>query len=183
MPVSPHSSFRLPWIGIWIDAWRVLRRWFNGATWSARVLGLSHFAADDEHGLVLVQIDGLSKRSLEKALAKNMPTLRRFIGREGYQLHDVYSGLPSTTPAAQAELFYGARTAVPAFVFVDRATGQAVKMISSDVAAKVEKQISLQGRGLLTEGSAIRTSTPAAPPNHTSAPRRSDGTACFVRAI
>ena len=83
-----------------------------------------------------------------------MPTLRRLIGREGYRLHDVYSGLPSTTPAAQAELFYGVRTAVPAFVFVDRATRQSVKMISSDVAAQVEQRVSSQNPGLLAEGSA-----------------------------
>ena len=33
------------------------------------------------------------------------------LGREGYQVHTLYSGLPASTPGVQGELFYGVRTA------------------------------------------------------------------------
>jgi endonuclease/exonuclease/phosphatase family metal-dependent hydrolase len=144
----------LPWIGVWIDAWHALRRWFSGAEWSARLLRLEAAADDERDGLILVQIDGLSRERFERELGGRMKTMRRLSRREGYRLHDVYSGLPSTTPAAQGELFYGVRTAVPAFVFVDRDTGKGAKMLSPEVAERVEQRLSATDAGLLAEGSA-----------------------------
>src|SRR3954464_8478654 len=53
-------------------------------------------------GILLVQIDGLGFRQLERALADGrMPFLRRLLHRENYRLTTFYSGIPSTTPAVQ----------------------------------------------------------------------------------
>ena len=63
--------------------------------------------------------DGLSRAQFERALGnRRMPFLRRLMAREGYQVETLYSGLPSSTPGVQGELFYGVKTAVPAFAFV-----------------------------------------------------------------
>src|SRR5947208_12967925 len=94
--------------------------------WTARVLHVSGSAkAAGECGLVIVQIDGLSRQALTHAIEEgDMPVLERLVNDEGYRLRSLYSGLPSSTPAAQAELFYGVPLAVPAYEFVDRRAGR-----------------------------------------------------------
>lgn len=69
---------------------------------------------------VFLQIDGLAFRQMERALEEGrLPYCRKLKDRD-YQLKSFYTGLPSTTPAVQAELFFGIRGAVPAFEFYDR---------------------------------------------------------------
>lgn len=105
-------------------------------------------------GLVMIQIDGLGRRQLERALKEGrMPYLRRLQADGSHALHSIYSGLPSCTPAAQAELFYGVKNAVPSFAFRDPRQGKIVKMYSHETATDV--QAGLQGRGpSLLEGGA-----------------------------
>jgi hypothetical protein len=100
-----------------------LRRRLSRNEWAVRHLGLvPSSGASEEPGLLLIQIDGLSRVQFERALAaKKLPFLRRLIQREGYETRTFYPGLPSTTPAVQAELYYGVRSAVPAFSYYDRA--------------------------------------------------------------
>ncbi|MEP4547656.1 MAG: hypothetical protein ABJ000_15860 [Saccharospirillum sp.] len=104
----------------------------------------------------MVQVDGLSRPELEAALAKGeMPFLKQLLQREHYRLHTHYSGLPSTTPAVQAELFYGMPCAVPSFSFRDPASQRIVRMYEPGIAAEVEKRLERDGEaGLLTGGSA-----------------------------
>ena len=103
-----------------LDRWYLrLTRWrrkWSRSEWIARVLGPAEEGLSGaEPGLVLVQIDGFSRRELERALERGrMPFLRRLLRVERYRLHDFYSGLPSTTFAVQTALFYGLKTAVPA---------------------------------------------------------------------
>jgi 1,2-diacylglycerol 3-alpha-glucosyltransferase len=108
----------------------------------------------DLPGLVLVQIDGLSRRELERALlGGRMPFLRRLLHRGGYGLVSHYSGLPSTTPAVQGELFYGTPGCVPAFEFFDRARGELVRMFFKEPASRVESRLAATGLPLLRGGS------------------------------
>lgn len=155
MPGSPPlHSFQVPIVGPLHDAWRSLRRRLSSRHRSARLLKLPTFASPDESGLVLAQIDGLSQHLLEQALARgDMPKLRAAIERERAVIHPLYSGLPSTTPAVQGELFYGVRAAVPAFAFGDRATGEVVEMLEAERAESVEREIAAKGNGLLQGGS------------------------------
>jgi 1,2-diacylglycerol 3-alpha-glucosyltransferase len=61
-------------------------------------------------GLIMIQIDGLSQPQFERALERGeLPFLRRLISANTIRLHAHYSGLPATTPAVQAELFYGVK--------------------------------------------------------------------------
>ena len=80
---------------------RGLRRRLSRSEWSLRFLNLQKLPeAGAERGLVLIQIDGLSRGQLAKAMKRGrMPFLRKLLRREGYRLHDVYSGMPSTTAA------------------------------------------------------------------------------------
>lgn len=101
----------------------------------------------------MIQIDGLSRPQLEKALdAGRLPFLSRLIRERHFTLENFYSGVPSTTPAVQAEIFYGCRTAVPAFHFLQRKTGRAVKMIEAEAARDVDAMLKRTGAESLIKG-------------------------------
>ncbi len=139
-----------------------LTSWLHGirhrasrSEWAIRHLGLpvSHGTAEDP-GLLLIQIDGLARTQLETAIASGrMPHLAELIRTEGYVLHSIYPGLPSTTPSVQAELYYGVRCGVPAFSFQNRATGKVVSMFEPEVVKEFERDFSARGENLLKGGS------------------------------
>ncbi|MGI9332797.1 MAG: alkaline phosphatase family protein [Gammaproteobacteria bacterium] len=133
-----------------------IRRAFSRSEWGARLLRWpASTEPGDAPGLLMIQIDGLSRTQLNKALANGeMPFVQRLIQRGEHRLHNLYSGVPSTTPAVQAELFYGVRTAVPAFGFISKDSGEEVRMLDSEPAAEVERTLATQGRGLLERGAA-----------------------------
>ena len=133
---------------------RRVRCAFSRTEWTARLLGLPPSEGTrSEPGVVIIQVDGLSCRVLSDALAsRSMPFARKLLADEGYRLHPVYSGLPSSTPAAQAELFYGVPLAVPAFGFVDHCDGRLVRMWQHEASTGVERRLAGQ-RALLEGGS------------------------------
>ncbi|MFW6169373.1 MAG: glycosyltransferase [Planctomycetota bacterium] len=134
---------------------RRLRRLMSRSEWMVRFFGLDvSTGTAAEPGLIMIQIDGLGRDQFERALARNkLPFLQRLLRKEHYQLRTLYSGMPSTTPAVQGELLYGVSGAVPAFAFRDSETKRRVRMYEPAAAAKLQKRLSLQGRGLLEEGS------------------------------
>lgn len=134
---------------------RRLRRLVSRSDFSARLFHLdSQKGAATEPGLLMIQIDALSRGQLEKALVNGqMPFLRTLMKRDKYNLFSHYSGLPSSTPAVQGELFYGVKTAVPSFSFYDRERKEVDRMFWQDSAIRVEKELAAQGEGLLKGGS------------------------------
>lgn len=132
-----------------------LRRRFSRSEWAIKHLGLTPSEGTSEQpGLLLIQIDGFARAQLERAIARGyMPFLERLLKRNGYGLHTFYPGLPSTTPAVQAELYYGVRAAVPAFSFFDREKKRVIRMFSPESAKEFEAQCAAQAEGLLTGGS------------------------------
>lgn len=77
----------------------------------------------------MLQIDGLTYTQLLRAMKKNrLPFLSHLMKAQSHHLQPFYSGMPSTTPAVQAELFYGVKSAVPAFQFIDRSRSQTFTM-------------------------------------------------------
>ena len=139
---------------------RRLRRGFSRSEWLVRLLRLSIFAGPaTEPGLVIIQIDGLSHTQLSRALKRGrLPFLKRLIKHEHYRLHQQYAGVPSTTLAVQAELFYGIKTAVPGFNFMDRSTGKLVRMVEPEIAASVESTLEKNGNNRCLKAAAL-TST------------------------
>ncbi len=128
-----------------------LSRWLGGLHGSAGV----RVAPSTSPGLLIIQIDGLSTQRLRAAVAAGrMPFVARLLVAGELRLVPVYSGLPSTTPAAEAELFYGVAAAVPAFTFIDHATGRLMRMYQSDAATSVESRIAAKSSGSLLAGGA-----------------------------
>lgn len=135
---------------------RAARRWVSRSEWVIRLFRLEKSEGTATvRGLVMIQIDGLAHSQLEVALENGrMPFLRKLLNHEHYRLHQHYSGLPSSTPAVQGELFYGIKCAVPAFGFMKRETGEVVKMLDPGPVAAVEAELQTRGRPLLRGGSA-----------------------------
>lgn len=132
-----------------------LRRRVSRSEWAIRHLGLTPSEGTSEApGLLLIQIDGFARAQLERALAANrMPFLRRLLHREGYELRTFYPGIPSTTPAVQAELYYGVHSAVPAFSYFDRVMKKLGRMWDPEWAKAREAECARQADGLLKGGS------------------------------
>jgi endonuclease/exonuclease/phosphatase family metal-dependent hydrolase len=134
---------------------RELRRHFSRNEWALRRLHLA--ASEDtgsEPGVLLIQIDGLSRKQMERALARGrLPFLKSLIQGQHYELTTFYSGLPSTTPAVQGELFYGVCCAVPAFSFFNRRARQITAMFQPEWVKKIEADLKTRGEGLLAGGS------------------------------
>ena len=77
---------------------RTWRRRVSRSEWAIQFLGLpvSKGTATDP-GLVLIQIDGLSRSQMERALERGrLPFLRQLIRHDYYETHTFYSGLPSS---------------------------------------------------------------------------------------
>lgn len=136
--------------------------WTSRRRWMLWLFGLQPEASGEPNadgatsaGILMLQVDGLSRRQFERAIGGRgkLPFLRRLVSRHGWRLESFYSGIPSTTPAVQAELFYGVRTAVPAFAYFDKDADRAVEMIQPSAAADVERRCQRQGTGLLSGGS------------------------------
>ena len=132
-----------------------LRRRLSRSEWAIRHLGLTPSEGTSEApGVLLIQIDGFARTQLERALAKGrIPFLHRLLKRNGYETHTFYPGLPTTTPAVQAELYYGLRSAVPAFCFYDREKKEVGRMFNPDWAKEFEAGYATQAEGLLKGGS------------------------------
>jgi endonuclease/exonuclease/phosphatase family metal-dependent hydrolase len=136
---------------------RRIRRVFSRSELAIRLLRLPKLERPTgEPGLVMIQIDGLSFTQFNRAVEKgNVPFLKSLLCQERYVMHSFYSGLPSNTPSVQAELFYGVKGCVCAFHFVDRPTGQSIKMLDAHYVEKFEPTLKEKGGpGLLSGGSA-----------------------------
>ncbi|MCE5300169.1 MAG: endonuclease/exonuclease/phosphatase family protein [Spirochaetia bacterium] len=135
---------------------KALMRVINPDEFMIRIMNLSRPSTSaDRRGLVLLQIDGLSHIHLENAVKKGMmPNIARLIKKEGYLLNRLYSGIPSSTPSVQGELFYGVKQCVPAFSYRDKKTGKSHNMFDMKFAAELEERLKKQGDPLLSGGSA-----------------------------
>ena len=127
---------------------------FSVGDWSFRLLNRpAHIEKKETTGLIILKIDGLGHDQLEKALKKNrLPFIRRIIREGNTSLKKLYSGMPSTTPAVQAELFFGVKTSVPAFEFFDRKNAAIVTMYKPHSAHQMAEILEKQGAPLLKGG-------------------------------
>lgn len=124
--------------------------------WFSRLLNLPVCMDNPgDTGLILIQIDGLSYRQFQTALKKNrMPYLKHLLNTKEHTLKSGYSGLPSSTPAYQAELLYGIKSFVPAFEFIDRRTDRHHVCYRPESANHLARELTTRGQPLLSGGNA-----------------------------
>lgn len=134
-----------------------MRRKWNRTRLAARLLGHPlRTERSEEPGLIMIQIDGLSRRQLEEAMADGrMPYLSRLLRRRYFSLESFYSGVPSTTPAVQGEIFYGVKGVVPSFEFLDHRSGRMFRMYEAESADEIEDRMVAEGAEPLFEGAHV----------------------------
>lgn len=133
---------------------RRLRKFFSRSEWAVKLLGLSGAGeAAASPGVIMIQIDGLAHTQFRRAMKNGrMPFLKGLLDRQGYELKPLYSGVPSTTPAVQAELFYGKKGTVPAFSYVHRRSGRLFAMYDPRAVDQLVRSLAANGAPLLTGG-------------------------------
>jgi len=147
---------RIPVYRHFVALGRLVRRWFSRREIIVRLLGLEpvHPPSDDP-GLIILQIDGLSRPRLEEAIQRGqLPFIASLVRRDRHRIETHYSGQPATTPAVLGELFYGVEQVVPAFSFRDHRSGEVVEMLATEIAEPIEKELAAKSTGLLCRGAA-----------------------------
>lgn len=132
----------LLWIQARVDRWS---RWMRLSVPAA---------AAPRRRFLIVQIDGLSRKVLDRALAAgDMRNTRRLLATGQLERRELSVGLPTSTPAFQASLMYGVRPDIPGFHFYDKRAGVELHFPRRGVAALVEERVA-DGRAGILEGGA-----------------------------
>ena len=103
----------------------------------------------DQPGVIFVQLDGVAKVVLERALrAGDVPTLHRWITEGTHRLIGWETGWSSQTGVSQCGILHGSTVDMPAFRWVDKSTGDVVVSNHRKWALALERAHS-DGNGLL----------------------------------
>lgn len=139
-----------------LDLLELLVTWFNRRKYGAMARRMGRSAADDDgrRGLIILQIDGLSHATLQRAMERGaMPHLRRMVERDGYRLERWWCGVPSSTPAVQGGILYGNNDDIPAFRWYEKDSGKTLAAKHPRDARLLQDRLSAGRRGLLEGGS------------------------------
>jgi hypothetical protein len=103
-------------------------------------------------GVLIVQLDGVAEPVLSWAVrAGNLPTIGHWLRTGSHRMRSWHTGLPSTTPAAQAGILHGASQRIPAFRWYEKDTGKLMVSNRPRDAAVIQRRLS-DGHGLLRNG-------------------------------
>jgi Type I phosphodiesterase / nucleotide pyrophosphatase len=112
-------------------------------------------AIEGRRRFLIVQIDGLSRDVLERALAEGyLPFMRRLLVRGRWRVEPMAVGLPTSTPAFQMAMMYGIHPDIPGFHFYDKRQRADVHFPRAGHAARVETEQASGRTGILAGGSA-----------------------------
>jgi uncharacterized membrane protein YvlD (DUF360 family) len=117
-----------------------------------RLLIRENAATSTTPGLVIIQIDGLSRALLQGQIrAGRVPTIARWVRSASHRLAGWECQLPSQTSASQAGILLGSNDGIPAFRWYEKATGRLLVSNRPADATEIESRLS-NGRGLLAVG-------------------------------
>jgi uncharacterized membrane protein YvlD (DUF360 family) len=112
--------------------------------------------ATDARGIVFLEIDGLALPVLRRAIRDGTtPVMAGWLASGGHRLVGWETDLSSQTGASQAGILLGDNHDIPAFRWVDKATGRIVACSSPDDCAAIEASRTA-GHGLLAGGGTSR---------------------------
>ena len=110
----------------------------------------------DAPGILFLEIDGLALPVLRRAVRDGTtPNMARWLADGGHRLLGWETDLSSQTGASQAGILLGDNDDIPAFRWVDKASGQVVACSNPDDCAAIERERGA-GHGLLTDGGTSR---------------------------
>ncbi len=109
----------------------------------------------DEPGIVYLEIDGLAKPILQRAMRDgNAPEMASWLAGDTHRLVEWETDLSSQTGASQAGILLGSNEDVPAFRWVEKERGELMVCSNPDDCAEIERRHA--GDGLLRDGGASR---------------------------
>ncbi len=121
-----------------------------------RIRRRKHVEETDVPAIFFLEIDGLAKPVLEKAMTLGYaPTIKRWLDSGSHSLIGWETDLSSQTSASQAGLLHGNNYNIPAFRWYDRQRRKIVASSAPDEIAQIEKEHS-DGNGLLVDDGASR---------------------------
>jgi len=121
-----------------------------------RIKGIAKPEETDVPGVLFLELDGLSKPVLERAMREGyMPTLARWLETGSHRLTGWECDLSSQTSASQAGILHGNNDNIPAFRWYDKARGEIVASSDPSQLPRLEKERS-DGNGLLAQKGASR---------------------------
>ncbi len=110
----------------------------------------------DEPGILFLEIDGLALPVLRRAIRDGTtPNMGRWLAADTHGLVGWETDLSSQTGASQAGILLGDNDDIPAFRWVDKASGRLVTCSNPDDCAAIERARS-SGAGLLVDGGTSR---------------------------
>jgi uncharacterized membrane protein YvlD (DUF360 family) len=110
----------------------------------------------DVPGFLFLEIDGLALPVLQRAIRDgNTPNMARWLAAGSHRLTEWETDLSSQTGASQAGILLGDNDNIPAFRWVDKATGRLVSCSNPGDCAEIERSRS-SGVGLLADGGTSR---------------------------
>jgi uncharacterized membrane protein YvlD (DUF360 family) len=109
----------------------------------------------DVPGILYLEIDGLSKPVLQRAMRDgNAPTMARWLAAGTHRLVEWETDTSSQTGASQAGILLGSNEDIPAFRWVEKERGELMVCSNPDDCAEIERRHA--GDGLLRNGGASR---------------------------
>ena len=161
VPGVEHASFLDAFWATWIVAivatlgsW-VMTAGTNDAVFAPLVRGARRgkpVPDPDVTGILFVQLDGVPFPVLQwGVMGGTLPTLSRWIRSGSHDFMEWTPTLPATTPASQMGILHGTTAGIPAFRWVDRATGRVFVANKPADAVDIEALHS-NGLGLLADG-------------------------------
>ncbi|HEU0246012.1 MAG TPA: phage holin family protein [Gaiellaceae bacterium] len=109
----------------------------------------------DEPGIVFLEIDGLAKPVLQRAMRDgNAPTMARWLADDTHRFLEWETDLSSQTGASQAGILLGSNEDIPAFRWVEKERGIMMTCSAPPDCAEIERRHA--GDGLLRDGGASR---------------------------
>jgi uncharacterized membrane protein YvlD (DUF360 family) len=110
----------------------------------------------DTPGILFLEIDGLALPVLRRAIRDGTtPTMARWLAEGSHRLVEWETDLSSQTGASQAGILLGDNDDIPAFRWVDKASGRVVTCSNPDDCAELEASHN-GGAGLLANGGTSR---------------------------
>jgi uncharacterized membrane protein YvlD (DUF360 family) len=110
----------------------------------------------DTPGILFLEIDGLARPVLQRAIRDgNAPQMASWLERGSHRLDEWEPDLSSQTGASQAGILLGSNEDIPAFRWVEKATGKVMTCSSPEDCAEIERRLA-NGNGLLTDNGASR---------------------------
>src|SRR6267142_311414 len=120
----------------------------------ARWARLGPPAGAPQRRFLIIQIDGLSNKVFEKALATGViPNTAKLIKSRRFERRPMSVGLPSSTPAFQAAAMYGVKPDIPGFHYYDKRARRELHFPEAGAADFVETRLAEGRRGILEGGS------------------------------